>query len=280
MEICNWQIANLNIQDMVLFATLAYKPVDNVKQELNAFYNDTNLNFTLVESLSQYYAIGYGNVTYYTLTTNNVVIVAIRGTALNYEAFVNGDIWIESAVYQLISLLFPWSKLFPDYISSRIIRHMSIIDRLAQNGEQHRLYVQKVIDVLKKVDQVYGKTHTFIVVGHSLGGGLAKLAGIALNTTDALVSISGPGITYTHAKLYETSHVDMQSINRRTVNLYNDRDVVPWIDKKEGLIQLITCPKTFSNLQCHSMPPILCNVIKMCGNTRQFRVDKNICMPK
>lgn len=197
-----------------------------------------------------------------------------------------------------MSLLFPWSKLFPDYITSRIIRHMSTIERLVDSGEQYRSYTQKVIDALKKVEQAYGKTHTFIVVGHSLGrnklkirvfsdhslinfkigGGLAKLAGITLTTTDALVSISGPGITYTHAKLDETYNIDMESINRRTVNLYNDRDIVPWIDKQEGLIQLITCPSYFSNLRCHSIQPLLCNVLKLCGNTRQFRVNKDICM--
>ncbi|CAF5167366.1 unnamed protein product, partial [Rotaria sp. Silwood1] len=51
-----------------------------------------------------------------------------------------------------------------------------------------------MIDILKQVEQTYADNRAFIVVGHSLGGGLAKLAGIVLNKTDALISVSGPGI--------------------------------------------------------------------------------------
>lgn len=113
-----------------------------------------------------------------------------------------------------------------------------------------------------------------------LGGGLAKLAGIVSNKTDALISFSGPGISYARTKLKDTRYIDKESINRRTINIYNDRDIVPQADKQEGLIQLVTCPQQFSFTQCHAILPFFCNVVKLCGNPRQFRINQNICIPR
>lgn len=110
-----------------------------------------------------------------------------------------------------------------------------------------------------------------------LGGGLTKLAGISLNSSAALVSVSGPGASYSHNKNEETSSLSMDFVNRRTLNILSDRDVVPWIDKQEGLVQLLTCPSNYSFLQCHSVQLTLCNVIKICGNPKKFKFNEKIC---
>ena len=66
-------------------------------------------------------------------------------------------------------MLFPWSKFFPEYLNDRIIRHMSILERVLEKGQSSRFIVQRMINILKDVEGKYGKTRTFIVVGHSLG---------------------------------------------------------------------------------------------------------------
>ena len=111
-----------------------------------------------------------------------------------------------------------------------------------------------------------------------LGGGLAKLAGSALfNETSVAVSVSGPGITYSHTKMDETKNIPMTDIHRKTFNIYHDRDVVTWSDKQEGLQQAITCPLEYNFLQCHYINPFMCAVIQQCGNTRRFQFNKAIC---
>ena len=111
-----------------------------------------------------------------------------------------------------------------------------------------------------------------------LGGGLAKLAGTALlNETSMVVSVSGPGITYTHAKMDETKNVEMADIHKKIFNIYHDRDVVAWGDKQEGLQQVITCPSTYTFLQGHYINPFLCTVLRQCGNTKQFKINAAIC---
>ncbi|CAF1241709.1 unnamed protein product, partial [Didymodactylos carnosus] len=280
MEACNWQFTGLNIQDIVLLAALAYQPTQQLEKEIKHFY-PSQFQFELDLEHSHYQAYGYGNITYFTLISrsHDILIVSIRGTKLLYEWLIDFDMWNESFIYQILSILFPWSKLFPEYLNSRIIKHLSILERLVnQNLKQSkRFYVQQLVPKLKVIRQKYPKIRSFIILGHSLGGGLAKLAGIALNDTNVLISISGPGITYSHAKMDETKHVSMDTINKRIFNLYNDRDIVSWADKQEGLTQQMMCPKHFNFFQCHYINPFLCHVVKECGNTRLFHVNQKIC---
>jgi hypothetical protein len=113
-----------------------------------------------------------------------------------------------------------------------------------------------------------------------LGGGLAKLAGSALlNETSVVVSVNGPGITYSHAKMDETKNIPMADIHKKIFNIYHDRDVVSWSDKQEGLQQEITCPSKYNFLQCHYINPFMCAVVQQCGNTKQFKFNKSVCEP-
>ena len=106
------------------------------------------------------------------------------------------------------------------------------------------------------------------------------MAGSALlNETSVVVSVSGPGITYSHAKMDETKHIPMAAIHRKIFNIYHDRDVVSWSDKQEGLQQEITCPLKYNFLQCHYINPFMCAVIQQCGNTKDFQFNPAVCEP-
>lgn len=107
---------------------------------------------------------------------------------------------------------------------------------------------------------------------------MTKLAGIAVNSTDVLVSVSGPGITSSHVKYDATRNIRMRSINQRTVNIYNDRDIVPWIDSQEGLTQIVTCPDQYGIFQCHAVELTLCNIFQLCGNPKQITLNEKICI--
>ncbi len=79
MEACNWQFEEFTIEDMILFAALAYQPTDIVQNEINNFYPKQTKSMLVDVKNSQFQAHGYGNVTYFTLVTKNAVIVSIRG---------------------------------------------------------------------------------------------------------------------------------------------------------------------------------------------------------
>jgi hypothetical protein len=79
MEACNWQFEEFTVEDMILFAALAYQPTDMLQDEINHFYPKESKQMIIDIKNSQFQAHGYGNVTYFTLVTKNTVIVSIRG---------------------------------------------------------------------------------------------------------------------------------------------------------------------------------------------------------
>ena len=84
MEACNWRFEDFTIEDMMLFAALAYQPTELLRDEIEHFYPRQN-NMFIDEKNSQFQAHGYGNVTYFTLVTENAVIVSIRGEKIEFS---------------------------------------------------------------------------------------------------------------------------------------------------------------------------------------------------
>lgn len=84
---------------------------------------------------------------------------------------IDFDTWNEAFLYQVLSILFPWSKLFPEYLTSRIIKHLSILERLVntdmKNLNKQRFYLQQLVPKLKRIRQFYRNKRSFILVGHS-----------------------------------------------------------------------------------------------------------------
>lgn len=79
MEACNWQFEDFTVEDMILFAALAYQPTEMLQDEINQFYPNEAKSMYIDARNSQFQTHGYGNVTYFTLVTKNTVIVSIRG---------------------------------------------------------------------------------------------------------------------------------------------------------------------------------------------------------
>jgi hypothetical protein len=66
-------------------------------------------------------------------------------------------------------MLFPWSKLFPESLTSKIIYHMASLKRLThRSDESRRFYVIQMIKILEKIYRKYKDKKSFIVLGHSL----------------------------------------------------------------------------------------------------------------
>ena len=67
-------------------------------------------------------------------------------------------------------MLFPWSKFFPDSLTSKTVHYMASLKRLShRSDESKRFYVIQMIEILKKIYQKYKDKKSFIVLGHSLG---------------------------------------------------------------------------------------------------------------
>ena len=131
----------------------------------------------------------------------------------------------------------------------------------------YRLFSQYSVinEYLKDLTDAYNNhTESFyknvIIVGHSLGGGLAKLLGRLLNKQ--AISLSGPGVNAFHS-LWEYEGFS-ENFEISAIDLVPDMDLVPRVEVSGGTIYRIICKK--GPFACHSKELSLCEVLIMCRN--------------
>ena len=128
-------------------------------------------------------------------------------------------------MYELTSYLFSWPL--------RYFKELSLIDR----------YVDKLIQSFIDHYDDYSD-RSIIFVGHSLGGGLAKIMGKRFNKL--AVSLSGPGISI-FSKLWEPTvkeEIDSkynENFATSYIDIVPDMDLVPRVEVSGGTNYRIIC---------------------------------------
>ena len=131
----------------------------------------------------------------------------------------------------------------------------------------YRIFFQYSVieDYLTDLTEAYNKNYkTFyrhiVIVGHSLGGGLAKLFGRIIDKQ--AISLSGPGVNAFHSLWgYEGKS---ENFEISAIDLVPDMDLVPRVEVSGGTIYRIICKEGVLN--CHSKDKSLCEVLIMCRN--------------
>ena len=187
-----------------------------------------------------------------------VTILSIKGTSNNKDVYMDFQLYIPSILLNILSTFSilgsqkqTYSFRFTEFslsIPYRLFSTYSVID-----------------EYLKSLTEAYNNnTHTFyknvIIVGHSLGGGLAKLLGRLLNKQ--AISLSGPGVNAFHSLWgYEGNS---ENFEISAVDLVPDMDLVPRVEVSGGTVYRIICKA--GPFACHSKAISLCEVLIMCRN--------------
>ena len=108
-----------------------------------------------------------------------------------------------------------------------------------------------------------------VIVGHSLGGGLAKILGKIVGRQS--ISLSGPGINAFHS-LWKSK--GKSKFELTTIDIIPDLDIVPRVDISGGTIYRLLCLK--SPIDCHSKELSLCESLIICKNPYAYQYCKNI----
>ena len=120
-------------------------------------------------------------------------------------------------------------------------------------------------EYLNKLKEVYYKNidslnENIIVVGHSLGGGLAKIFGKIIGKK--AISLSGPGMNaFNFLWNYKSNTSDFQLTS---VDIVPDSDPVPRVELSGGTQYRILCKK--SPFECHKSELSLCESLIICRN--------------
>jgi len=186
-----------------------------------------------------------------------LTILSIKGTTFNKDIYLDAQLFISSVLmtllntFTLINQKSLWSFKIMEYslsIPYRIFFKYLIIDEYlvklekAYNNSEYKFY-----------DNV-------VIVGHSLGGGLAKLFGRMIKKQG--ISLSGPGINAFNSLWNYKGESENFEIS--SIDLVPDRDLVPRVEVSGGTIYRIICK--FGAFDCHSKVNSLCEVLIMCNN--------------
>ena len=186
---------------------------------------------------------------------NEITILSIKGTSYKRDIFLDAQLYFSSILLNFLST-FSLSNQKDTY-SFRFIEYSLSIP--------YRLFFRYLMidDYLKKLQKAYIDNEfsfykNVVIVGHSLGGGLAKLFGRVMNKQ--AISLSGPGINaFTSLWEYEGKS---ENFEISAIDLIPDKDPVPRVEVSGGTIYRIVCKAGI--FQCHGKQNSLCEILIMC----------------
>ena len=132
-------------------------------------------------------------------------------------------------------------------------------------------YLRKLTDAYKNAvnNSMINDNDNIALVGHSLGGGLAKILGKLLGKQ--AISLSGPGINAFHSLWNSKGN---SRFELTSIDIVPDSDIVPRVEVSSGTIYKLICVK--SPLECHSKELSLCESLIICKNPYAIEYCQNI----
>ena len=184
-----------------------------------------------------------------------LTILSIKGTSISLDLYLDAQLYLSSIFLSILSS-FSLSTQKDSYTFKFIEYGLSIPYRIFFR----LLIIDKYMNDLKNafVDNEYSFFNNVVIVGHSLGGGLAKLFGRFIGKQ--AISLSGPGINAFHSLWnYERSS---ENFEISAIDLVPDMDLVPRVEVSGGTIYRIICKSGI--FDCHGKELSLCEVLIMC----------------
>lgn len=180
-------------------------------------------------------------------------LVTVRGSKISHDWINDANLWIESAFQCLVP--YPLGSIltfFPDSVRP-FTKYRNVYEPLTQ-------FIAQRLKVVNKSE--------ILVLGHSLGGGLAKIS--AAQNGIQSIGFSAPGILGLTHKLNLTYDQILQS----TFDVIPHRDLVPKIDY-QGWSFFFPC--TTDVVSCHFIQNTIQYFQHACGDPKQrcFLVNNN-----
>lgn len=144
-------------------------------------------------------------------------------------------------------------------MSSEIVEMISFFQR----GSVEKISFYKVTTPFAEQLKSDPSFDNLQLTGHSLGGGLAMIS--SAQSEIPSVALSGPNAILSGRSFQPKVFPD--HLNRYTLNILPDRDLVPRFDDRADNIQKIRCKAPdYDFAGCHSCSRSFCEIVYTCGN--------------
>lgn len=248
-----WTSIKLNIADLAFFANMTYNKAAQdgnsaaVLTMVNDFFQPQKFNWSLDNNIKS-------SAKYLHFRHKNVHVIGIKGPVTNAEFAEGARLWDEVAALQSVGMIVPILNFFPARFVAEYVSKTSFINTIFHSGLNTRLF-DDIESLLKGINRTSDEV---VLVGHSFGGGIAKIIGARQQFP--AVGFSSPGIAYGFVKF----GFSLENASKFAVSISPRKDTVPLIDKHTGLQQTINCNgKTF--VQCHLIERTYCELHIGCG---------------
>ncbi|KAJ3436602.1 remodeling and spacing factor [Anaeramoeba flamelloides] len=194
----------------------------------------------------------------------NIHYIAIAGTQLDHWSTVllDGYYWSAITSLQTADLIYPYLKLSSSRAISLILSILTQTVEIFYPSMNH--FYNDVQDYTQKIIENVDPTNppNIFITGHSLGGGIASIVSSSFDHDDLKkknmlnkiksITFNSPGIAYSRKKFSFDSDekIILENINRNSIAVKAQYDLVGYIDKPQGMVQYIECLEK-NPLHCH-----------------------------
>ena len=269
--VCYTKINHLNFIELTALANAAYLEgeINNEKNIIRALklsifneIDDTiNLkNLTFLTNISDIISILKADFTI--KGKKPLTIIAIKGTSNWLDFFIDVEMFISSALFS-IARQFPILYKSESYASYFLAKYSLLPYDFLGSITLMKKYIDKIDTTFSELTNKTGyglNEREYLFIGHSLGGGLAKLSAFKYKMKS--FSVSGPGLS--PLEFYFGFEDEFNKYFKSTfIDLVPDLDIVPRVDLSGGSQYRVLCEKGI--FECHQAKRTLCMLGVMCN---------------
>lgn len=271
--------AQNSLVDITFLASQAYTTSESneTQEALLQWFDDPQVvdEFEVVKTFRESYAEGKKqSAVQFKLIgfpSNDLGVISVRGTSNAWDALSDAQLWSSAWLAQVIRALLPLGNWFTP-ILQYLVQAISWIESSSLEDVAYYKEVSAFAEYIKNDTDLNTKYPNLLLTGHSLGGGLAMIAG-AQQAIPA-VGISGPNALISRLTFSPT--IPKNSLDKWTFNVVPDRDPVPRIDDLAQNYQRIQCKSQPSDpVGCHYGVRTLCETLYTCGTQTPLSDDVN-----
>lgn len=189
-----------------------------------------------------------------------LVVFSIRGTATLTDILVDIE-WCLSQVTDIITPIIPLFKYFGEKPLKFLVKEMTIPRLVLGKNSLTNNYIESLSNYIEA--QKILPDEDVLIVGHSLGGAIAKV--ISMKHGYQVFSVSGPNV-----RLFENNIPSNRDIQYTWMSVMPTQDFISAfaIDDKTSVHKI---PCNAGLAKCHSNARTLCQTGIICGHEAEFR---------